>query len=813
MMLRFRIALLFSFASWAFVFFWLGARADPFWRGYRLGGGGGPEDYYNLLVEGFLKHQVSLNADVDPGFLSPDSAVRARAPYKLDAALYKGRYFLYYGVTPAVLVLLPYTALSHQEMGLEVACLIVVLFGFGMSVVWLDRLQVWRESNWGPGFAIVAVSVMAVVPGTLFLVRRSSFYDLPIATGYACICCFWFALFNFWRLGRPVIWTCVASAAYGLAVGCRPNLIFVGPLFLALVVLRTRAARVPLLPCMISAIVPAFLIGSCLGWYNWARFGNPLDFGFTHGVSAFFSNGNALFSSRFIGANLSWYLLTPPILAPRFPFDFPIASRHAPAHYSNLEAMNGFLPVTLLAGTILVFFLLARRQEPTRPERSLGVFGMMVMAAAIIEVVFTCAWGFRAYRYATDFLTPLAFLLVLGVAGFWTWQGWRSLASKTAICSLLVLASGHVVLGAIQLFDAFANERPLEFATWSRLLSPEQSTMERLGAAPPGPLAMSVRFARPKDSVVVPILTTGIPSAYDSVRAAVYPNGYISLEIYHGGFGGPRTGLIPVVWGKPYTIQLSMGSLFPEKLDQYYHGWRPASVDRVKALGWVSVDGKTVLERQMIFFPGTPGSRLIGDQSCAPVSSLCTRVVSVDSVTRDTRSPALTLSPPPDPPALFTLHLQLAAAKDRGKMPLLCSGVTGSGNLLFLDPLPSGRYHVAVDQWGIGLLNGPEFGSIGARSMTLQIMMGPELKSDPAASQLLGANEIEALKDRLLVWIDGELVGNFRLAYHLDTVLPLVIGRNDAGFSSASSDCGGDLQEDPMTTDDRKAILAKALRE
>ena len=158
----FRIALLLAVSAWALVFFWLGARSDPFWQGYSFQGR--QSDYYNLLVEGFQHGHLSMNATVSPELLSENPVVRAHAPYLLDAALYQGKYYLYYGVTPAVLVLLPYAALTGNEMGLEVACLAFAVAGLAVGACWLDAVRRWLRADWGPGFALVGVSLIAVVP-------------------------------------------------------------------------------------------------------------------------------------------------------------------------------------------------------------------------------------------------------------------------------------------------------------------------------------------------------------------------------------------------------------------------------------------------------------------------------------------------------------------------------------------------------------------------------------------------------------------------------------------------------------------------
>jgi len=72
--------------------------------GYRLELRGAKQDYYNLLVRGFLKGHLYMDAAPDPALLAlPPNERPGNAPFMLDASLYRDRYYLYFGVAPAVL--------------------------------------------------------------------------------------------------------------------------------------------------------------------------------------------------------------------------------------------------------------------------------------------------------------------------------------------------------------------------------------------------------------------------------------------------------------------------------------------------------------------------------------------------------------------------------------------------------------------------------------------------------------------------------------------------------------------------------------
>ena len=81
------------------------------------------DSYYNLLVQGFRSGQLNVTKEAPPELASlanPYDPV-ANAPYVWDTrhlsyemSYYKGKLYLYYGVTPAMVLFWPYAALTGQ---------------------------------------------------------------------------------------------------------------------------------------------------------------------------------------------------------------------------------------------------------------------------------------------------------------------------------------------------------------------------------------------------------------------------------------------------------------------------------------------------------------------------------------------------------------------------------------------------------------------------------------------------------------------------------------------------------------------------
>jgi hypothetical protein len=95
------------------------------------------DTYYNLLVQGFRAGQLSLKKEAPPGLaqLADPYDRTANARYGvLDLSYYKGKFYLYFGITPAVMLFWPYVALTGHYLPQKDAGVIFCVVGFLVSV-------------------------------------------------------------------------------------------------------------------------------------------------------------------------------------------------------------------------------------------------------------------------------------------------------------------------------------------------------------------------------------------------------------------------------------------------------------------------------------------------------------------------------------------------------------------------------------------------------------------------------------------------------------------------------------------------------
>ncbi|HUJ72982.1 MAG TPA: tetratricopeptide repeat protein [Verrucomicrobiae bacterium] len=380
------------------------------------------DSYYNLLVQGFRAGHLSLNKDVPPGLaqLADPYDPIANAPYRVapyrlhDLTYYKGRFYLYWGVTPALLLFWPAVALTGRYLFHSQAVTIFCAIGFLASVGLLRAL--WRRYFAEVSVGVVAACALALglATGVPVMLSRADVYEIPISCGYMLtmltLAAIWCALHEPERRCR---WLAAASIAYGLAVGARPSLLF-GAIILLVPVIQTWREQRRVWAVLLAGIIPIGLIGLGLMLYNAGRFDSPFEFGAHYQVTGGRQVTLQLFSPRYFWFNFRVYFLEPARWSALFPFVHDIAVPPLPAGYGLVERPFGVLlniPLVWLALAVP----LAWRNRPGTADSPLRSFVTTVALLFGMDALTLVFFYSSCLRYEVDFLPALVLLAAIGI--------------------------------------------------------------------------------------------------------------------------------------------------------------------------------------------------------------------------------------------------------------------------------------------------------------------------------------------------------------------------------------------------------------
>ena len=501
-------------------------------------------DYYNLLVRGYRKGHLYLDRAPPPELiaLADPYDPAQNGPYRLpDASYFRGHYYLYFGATPAVVLMLPYAVLTGHEMPTGTAVFIFCTTGFlTASALWLAvRRRYFPESAVWSG----AMGVLMLGLGThvLALAARPMQWELPIATGYAFVMLALAAAYVAVHGRRRVFAMGLAGLCVGLAASARP-------------------------PCLLGALLllpPIWLVAMLA--HNYARFGNALEFGQNYQLTASRELSNRHFGLDYVVHNLAVYFFQPV----RGTWGFPFVSAQTVftniRGYAGSEEMAG-LGVTLPFLWLALALPLAWRGRADAERRALGATLGAVAGLFLGVGLFMAAFFSTTERYLSDFAPALGLLAGCG------WLGLERWAQRTRAHALVTVgaATGALLtaaMGALLSFDyhgrALSRDAP---ESWARMERWGHDSLSRVGLWTgqfTGPRVLKVRFVQRPAGTVETFWRATDARAGESIVIE-----HLREREVRFGYARERDA---VRWGRPltwepdhtHTVEVQLPSLYP----------------------------------------------------------------------------------------------------------------------------------------------------------------------------------------------------------------------------------------------------------
>lgn len=733
------------------------------------------QDVYNLMVRGWLKGTLALDAPVDPALATlknPYDPVERAGRGLHDASYYRGRYYIYFGATPALLLHLPVQILTGRFVAEPYAAWFFACAGW-LVAVWLWRDLVRAHAAWPRWVfwaALPAIGLGNLVPAML---RRPAMWEVPIACAHAL---FMLVLVAVWRALRPGAgrgWLVAASVAMGLAIAARPVYLFCAVVLLvplaAAAVARGRGFwREREWRLRVAAIFgPILAIGVLVAAYNYARFDHPLEFGQRYQMAGGDDNTKqTLFSPRFMSYHLRLYLLAGPGLAPYFPFLTIANPPPPPPGQIGMENPQGLLfaaPWVLLGLAGLAVW----RRDPRLGWWSAGA-GLAAGAALATLSGFAGA----ANRYEVDFAPALVLLGAVG-AGVLAASPRGRWAAPVLVPVLVLWSVTANVLISIQHNRLLELNHPAEFARVAGWFNRVPAWYDRLAGTAYGPVELRLRFPSGAIGEVEPLVATGRQFLSDYVYAHYLPDNQVRFGFEHTAYGG---GVGPVLRYDPaaeQVVTIQMGSLYPPAAYPTWQGVPPEVQEARRRLVQVTLNGRTALYLHSDCF--TPFSREPSIGRVGPDRPAFKRDFSGE-ILGVRRLPPLAGDPLLSRAGALRLFVQLAAFGGRVSDPLVCSGRTGAGDLIYLIREAPDSIRIGHDHWGEG--------AAVSQPVTIDPLAPLDLEID---SPVLRPGETA----ELVVKVNGR--DALRLPRHFHAAAPgeLFVGRNPIGASTAGPELGG----------------------
>ncbi|HET7545155.1 MAG TPA: hypothetical protein VFK05_35060 [Polyangiaceae bacterium] len=464
--------------------------------------------YYDMLAEGFRHGHLYIVTQPSAQLLAKTDpfAFENIRLWLWDVSLYKGHYYMYWGPVPALFMLAYKVVTGTQEQMTDQWLTAIFMLGrfwagAGLILSFVSRLK-HRQPTW---VVCLAIAVFGLGNPSPFIVARPCVYEACLIGGGCFVFCGMF--FAFWGLeaaGHRKLFFLAAGLSWSLAIGCRVTNLLCVPILMLISAgfawyrsNRSRSAFIA--ECLIMG-VPVTLTVLALGWYNYARFDSPTDFGVSYQLTMqpFFGY------PAYIWPNVYSYLFGPLKWSCHFPFAKITGYRalsslvNWPQGYLTFERVAGIMITTTWAWFSLfgiwrvIDYLLTRRRRPHASNAAAEltateVWFLTCSVATMAAVVPALTLWEASMRYVEDAAGGLLLLATLGV--FWllrrTYLDRRNALGLAVRGLVVVLGAQTCIIGALNGFssydDSFKYVNPILFEKIESALSvcPKSKTEEQ----------------------------------------------------------------------------------------------------------------------------------------------------------------------------------------------------------------------------------------------------------------------------------------------------------------------------------------------
>lgn len=365
-------------------------------------------NYYHLLTDSIVSGHL---------YLPTQHALH-------DTAFYKGKCYMYHGITPIAVLYLPYRLITKTMLPHSLAIFIFSCGTFLFSVLILFYVQKRHFVKTPEWMLLVSITVLGFSNITGGLMRTKGMYEVAIGSG---IC---FLIGSIYFLTKSVaseklriLNLALGSLLLGFSIGSRPQVILSTVLILVILVrfLCAKVNTTSFLYLFLAGILPLFVTLFFLGLYNYLRFDNPFELGFKHYRSYLcLPDPNWLNELKIILFNFYLLFFHSPLINADFPFvhlrykQLPFFMSTDP-FFGSGGAIAGILVVFPFVLMPIIYFitLFFVKNKLTKPLPQFLL--CLIYIPFLINLFFLLIIRGTEMRYRADIMT----LLLLVVSFLW----------------------------------------------------------------------------------------------------------------------------------------------------------------------------------------------------------------------------------------------------------------------------------------------------------------------------------------------------------------------------------------------------------
>lgn len=378
------------------------------------------KDLANALLEGRL--YICENTDEILSSLSNpyDRILRDASGAKAlwDYAYYNGKYYIYFGIIPALIFYLPYQLITSTPMSdFAVHIILVTLMvieGFLLVKLFIDKYYVKLSYI---SYLLISI-VFAIQSGTIFMIKRASVYTVAYGTGFILAIgglIFWLSATS--KEKPSSFKTAMGSFLLALSVGSRPQFVFLSLLAFPLYWKYFEKWKQNL-KLICAGIIPYVPVACFLMLYNYLRFGSITDFGANYQITPHDMTHMGTHISR-IGIGIWYYLFNLPTIRPEFPYL--LGQRISTLYQGELYNETGIGGIFMLVPFCTIALIGINKWHLLKQEKVLSIYSITFIFTFLIAIMNVLSCGIVT-RYQIDiriYLLIATLMVVIAISNYY----------------------------------------------------------------------------------------------------------------------------------------------------------------------------------------------------------------------------------------------------------------------------------------------------------------------------------------------------------------------------------------------------------
>lgn len=374
-----------------------------------------PDVEYQELADAIIDGQFSLELPVsktlkemenpyDP--VKRDQLMKEAGEwYYVDHAFYKGKYYCYFGIVPALLFFVPYKLITGHHLRTWVAVILCGELYCIASYIFVYILQKKYFKKNSLGIYLLGTNIFIAMSSIVYLVFYGNVYSIPIMLAILLGILglsFWIEASGKEKINK--LYLIIGATCIALIIGCRPQLAIIVLLAFPIFwndIKERKFFSLKGISNTLCVIIPFLIVGFSIMGYNYVRFGSVMDFGANYNLTSNdMTHRGVEFDRNWLG--VFEYLFQPLNITSRFPFMKVIGDNvltDYQGYVSQEPLFGGFLWFNPI---IVCCWYLKKYKEEHKKSSGWGI-AVGAFASAIIIILVTIQMSGITQRYMSDF--------------------------------------------------------------------------------------------------------------------------------------------------------------------------------------------------------------------------------------------------------------------------------------------------------------------------------------------------------------------------------------------------------------------------